>query len=258
MKAHDHPYFAGRFVAMAHRGGPQLAGNEGIENTMAAFERAVALGYQWLETDVHTTADGVLVAFHDERLDRVTDRTGAIAELSWDEVSAARVGGTEPIPRFDELLDAFDVRVNVDIKAPGAVEPLAAAIERHRAHDRVCVGSFDGRRLTDFRRRIGTRVPTAVRPAGVVWTALAPALASRVNDAGVVFQVPVNHVVKGRALPIVTPRFIEAAHAGGRQVHVWTINEAAEMERLIDLGVDGLITDRPDTLAEVLRRRTLW
>lgn len=257
-KVHTHPYFEGPFVALAHRGGALMAANQGIENTLKAFQNAAELGYRWIETDVHTTSDGVLIAFHDTHLDRVTDATGAVASLPWDVVSRARVG-TEPIPRLDELLDAFPtMRFNIDIKAPGAVEPLARAIERHRAHDRVCVGSFSTPRLTAFRRRMGTRVATSVSPAGVLRHLAMPWTPPQWSGPGMAFQVPVSHDVRGHRIPVVTPGFIRRAHAQGRHVHVWTINDSHEMKRLIDLGVDGLVTDRPEVLKPILMSRGLW
>src|SRR6476659_1847681 len=115
---------------------------------MPAFEGAVALGYRYVETDVHVTSDGVLVAFHDDRLDRVTDRTGLIEELNWSEVSRARVDGIEPIPRFEDLLGAFpDLRINIEPKSDRAVDVLAETILRGDALDRVLIGSFVDRRV---------------------------------------------------------------------------------------------------------------
>ncbi len=261
--ATTHPYFDAPFIALAHRGGTLLADNEGIENTVAAFANAVSLGYRWLETDVHATSDGVLVAFHDTHLDRVTDQRGAIAETPWATARAARIlrpnGEAEGIPLMDELLESFpECRFNIDIKAPGAIEPLARLIEHHRAHDRVCVGSFHTRSIDAFRRRMGTRVATSVAPPGVARTAFSPVLPHRFRAHGQAFQVPIHHTVRGRRVSIVTERFVDRAHRMGQHVHVWTINERAEMERLIDLGVDGLVTDRPDVLKDVLSARGLW
>ena len=119
---------------MAHRGFSQ----EGLENTMAAFRAAVELGFRYLETDVHTTADGVLLLFHDDTLDRITDGRGRISELPAETVERERIGGAEHIPRFEELATAFpDVRFNLDVKDWNSVDPLAAAIERFGLHDRV-------------------------------------------------------------------------------------------------------------------------
>ncbi|OYO22668.1 glycerophosphodiester phosphodiesterase [Enemella dayhoffiae] len=257
-RAADYPYFDAPFIPLAHRGGTLLEANLGRENTAYAFEQAVRLGYRWLETDVHVTADGILIAFHDEQLDRVSDATGLIAELPWTELEQVRIGG-EPIPTLDELFERFpEVRFNIDLKAPGAVLPLARTIAAHRAHDRVCVGSFSTERLARFRRQVGRSVATSVNPAGVAWSAFAPLLPRWTHDPGVAFQVPTTWPIAGREVTIVTPGLIARAHAAGQQVHVWTIDDPAEMHRLIDLGVDGLVTDRPDLLKRVCLERGLW
>ena len=172
-------------LAFAHRGGA----SEAPENTMPAFEHAVRLGYRYLETDAHVTADGVLIAFHDDRLDRVTDRTGVIAELPWSEVQHARVDGREPIPLLEDLLTAWpDVRVNIDPKHDAAAEPLAAAIVRTGTVDRVCVGAFSDRRIAVVQ---GARGPGAVhvdgtargRPARVGVARACPAVAGSARPA---------------------------------------------------------------------------
>src|SRR5690606_38590076 len=119
----------GRILALAHRGGAYHPEIEGLENTMAAFQHAAALGYDYLETDVHLTADGVLLAFHDAVLDRVTDSTGAVGELTLADVRRARIGGREQVPTLVELLDAFpQARFNIDIKSDQAVAPLAELV----------------------------------------------------------------------------------------------------------------------------------
>lgn len=246
------PYLADPPLAFAHRGGA----GDWPENTMPAFEGAVALGYRHLETDVHLTADGVLLAFHDDLLDRVTDRQGEIAALPWSEVRRARVAGREPIVRFEDLLGAWpDVCVNVDPKHDRCVEPLAEAIRRSGAVDRVGVGSFSDRRLTRLRGLLGPRLCTALGPRGVarLRTASFGVPAGRFGSARCV-QVP--PAARGRTL--VDERFVQAAHQHGLQVHVWTIDDPAEMGRLLDLGVDGVMTDRPGVLKEVLVARGQW
>lgn len=257
--AADFPYFDRPFIAMAHRGGALLPANVARENSIHAFRSAVELGYRHIETDVHATADGVLVAFHDDRLDRVTDHAGLIREVPWSEVREARIGGCDPIPTLDEVLDTFaDQCLNIDIKAPGAIAPLVRAINRHRAHDRVCVGSFSESRIREFRRTVGALVATSVARSGVVWTRFAPGLSRVLNDGGVVFQVPVEHVVAGRRVRLVTREFVARAHAAGKLVHVWTIDDPGTMAELIELGVDGLISDRIDVLKDVCAARGLW
>ena len=237
-------------LAFAHRGGA----GDWPENTMAAFEHAVALGYRYLETDVHVTADGMLVAFHDDVLDRVTDRAGRIADLSWTEVGAARVHG-HGIPLLAEILDTWpDVRVNIDAKHDAAVEPLAAVLDSTRAHDRVCVAAFSDRRLVRFRRLTGGRVCTAAGPGDIARLRIASFGSPVGRLASACAQVPVHY---GR-MRIVDRSFIRAAHRRGLQVHVWTIDEAAEMRRLLELGVDGIMTDRPVVLKQVLQDRGEW
>lgn len=257
--ARDFPYFDQPFIPLAHRGGSLLGGNLGRENTLHAFANAVSLGYRYLETDVHATADGHLVAFHDDVLDRVTDATGAIRELPLAAVREARIAGIDQVPTLDEVFEHFpEQRINIDIKAPGAIEPLVAAIDAHRAHDRVCVGSFTPSSLERFRRLSGRQVPTSVGPRGIAWTGLVPMLPRLLASPGVAFQMPVDHVVGGRRVRLLTPWLLDSAHRRGKVVHVWTINDSEQMHQLIDLGVDGLVTDAIDVLKGVLLERGLW
>lgn len=258
MRARDYPFFDARFLAFAHRGGALLSANLGRENTMHAFGSAVALGYRYLETDVHATSDGVLVAFHDERLDRVTDGTGLIREQTWAELSEVVVGAQDRIPRLVDVLVRFpEARFNIDAKSDAAVDLLADTIEHLNVHERVCVSSFSLARLQRLRRKVGRRVASSSTAMGVVWTRFSP-LASAIGAVGQALQIPVRRRVAGRWVTLVTEALVQRAHAQGKQVHVWTIDDEAEMERLIDLGVDGIFTDRPDRLRTVLLRRGLW
>ena len=237
-------------IPFAHRGGA----SEFPENTLPAFEHAVRLGYRYLETDAHATADGVLVAFHDDVLDRVTDRQGAIANLPFDVVRTARVRG-EPIPLMEELLAAFpDVRVNVDLKHDGSVAPMVEVIDRTATHDRVCVASFSGKRLDRFRGLTDNRVCTAIGPLDIARLRAVGFGLPTGRFAGACAQVPVR---QGPVL-VVDRRFVDGAHRVGLPVHVWTIDDPVEMERLLDLGVDGIMTDRPSVLKDVLVRRGQW
>ncbi|MFT4009638.1 MAG: glycerophosphodiester phosphodiesterase [Nocardioidaceae bacterium] len=241
-------------IVFAHRGGARHADLLGLENTMAAFSHAVGLGYRYLETDVHASRDGVLYAFHDATLDRLTDRSGAIADLTAAEVDRARIAGHEAIPRLTDVLDAFpEARLNIDIKAPGAVRSLADLVEGRGDHDRVLIGSFQEGSLRQFRRAVSRPVATATGPVGVAG-ALLRVPGALVRDTGVAFQVPVRH----KGVRIVTTGFVRRAHAGGRHVHVWTVDQAAQMRRLLDMGVDGIFTDRTDVLREVLMARGQW
>ena len=259
MTAHRYAFFDSPFIAMAHRGGALLPANLGIENTVAAFRNAVDLGYRYLETDVHATADGQLVALHDDRLDRVSDRQGRIADLSLDDVSRVRIGGREPIPTMAELLSTFpDARFNIDLKHDAAVIPLARLIEEAGAHDRVCVAAFSDVRLRRFRDLTGGRVATSAGPSAVAFTAAVPLLPRVLNTPAAAFQVPVVHTVAGRGVPILTPRFVDTAHRRGMKVHVWDVDDPGEMRRVLALGVDGIITDAVDVLKDVLIGAGRW
>jgi glycerophosphoryl diester phosphodiesterase len=237
-------------LAFAHRGG---AGGF-PENSWPAFEHSVSLGYAYLETDVHATADGQVVAFHDKTLDRVTDASGAIAALPWARVARARIGGTEPIPLLADLLERWPrARFNIDVKEPGAAAPLAGVIARARAWDRVCLTSFSGRRLALARRALDRPVCLATPPAaiGLVKSGLpAAALGARLAARWIrCAQVPAW---------VATPAFIGRAHAAGLQVHVWTVNDREVMSALLDGGADGIMTDETAALREVLIARGSW
>ncbi|MFD7818289.1 glycerophosphodiester phosphodiesterase [Streptomyces sp. NPDC059785] len=239
-------------LAFAHRGGAA----DGLENTLTQFRRAVEAGYRYLETDVHATADGRLVAFHDTTLDRVTDGTGRIADLPWSDVRHARVAGTEPVSLFEELLEAFPgARWNVDVKAEPALLPLLDLIGRTGTWDRVCVGSFSEARVSRAQRLAGPRLATSYGTRGVAALRLrAWGVPAAVRRSAVAAQVPESQ----SGLPVVGRRFVRTAHALGLQVHVWTVNEPGRMHRLLDLGVDGIMTDHIDTLRKVLEERGTW
>jgi glycerophosphoryl diester phosphodiesterase len=238
-------------IAFAHRGGAL----ENPENTMKAFEHAVSLGYRYVETDVQATSDGVAVVFHDDTLDRVTDRLGRIADLPWAEVGLARVAGTEPIPRLDELLAAWpDLRVNVEPKRDPAVDPVVDAIRRAGAVDRVCVASFDDGRVARARRLLGPRLCTT---AGVGETLRLKA-ASYGVPVGDVPSACLQVTPRYKGLPVLDPRLIATAHRLSIPVHVWTIDGPGQMQQLLELGVDGIMTDRPTALKRVLEDRGEW
>lgn len=248
----------GARLAFAHRGGAYHPEIEGLENTSVAFEHAVGLGYEYLETDVHATRDGVLLAFHDAVLDRVTDRAGAIAGLTHAEVAEALIGGRERVPTLGELFEAFpSARFNIDLKSARAVPLLADFVAEHEAWDRVLVGSFSPARLRAFRRLTAGRVPTSAHPLEVLAFLVLPSgrLADRLTRGQVAaLQVPHR---RGR-LTITSRGLVRRAHAAGKHVHVWTVDDPDEMRILLDRGVDGLMTDRTDILRDVLVERGEW
>lgn len=241
-------------LAFAHRGGAR----HGVENTMSTFAAAIALGYAYVETDVHATADGVLVAFHDRTLHRVTGIKGRIEDLTWATLKALPLGTDERVPLLEDLLGTWpDLRVNIDVKANQAVEPLVRSIRRTGSIERVCIGSFSDRRVAQVRAALGPRLCTALGPREAMRLRLA-ALAGGDHRGGTpgvpCAQLP--HLLA--RVPVTDRRLVQHAHRLGMQVHVWTIDEPAEMERLLDMGVDGIMTDRPETLRDVLAGRGAW
>jgi glycerophosphoryl diester phosphodiesterase len=247
----------GPVLAFAHRGGARHPDLPGLENTLAAFEHAVGLSYTYLETDVHITRDGVLVAFHDALLERLTDGTGRIEALDSAELAEIRVGTRERVPTLASLVDAFpDRRFNIDLKSDAAVAPLAAFVRDRALYDRVLVGSFSGRRIRRFRRLVGPRVATAASPGEVAAHLLLPPPLARRLTRGAPAALQVPH--RRGPLVVVTSRLVRRAHAAGLHVHVWTVDDPALMVALLDRGVDGLMTDRTDILRDVLQRRGTW
>jgi glycerophosphoryl diester phosphodiesterase len=234
---------------------------------MPAFDAAVAVGYRYLETDAHVTRDGVVVAFHDSILDRVTDRSGAIGELDIATVQAADAGYTFSVdggnsfpfrgkglvvPRLEDLLASWPhTQINIDPKSDSCVEPLVELIERLRAWDRVCIGAFSDRRLQAIRTLSHGAACTSMGPIAVA-VARTAAVTGRMPRLGAcAIQVP----LASAGVKIVTPRFISAAHRAGLPIHVWTINDRATMNGLLDLGVDGIMTDQLQLLRSVFEAR---
>ncbi|WP_344202518.1 glycerophosphodiester phosphodiesterase family protein [Pseudolysinimonas kribbensis] len=237
---------------LAHRG---LA-LEAPENTMLAFVKALATGVAYVETDVHASADGVAIVSHDPDLRRVAGRNMRIDQLTAAELARIDLGSGQTYPTLTEVLDAFpDARFNIDIKHAAASEPAARAIAAARAQHRVLVGSFDGRRRRSTVRRLDG-VATSASSLAVLATVVGAKLGIRMlvrralRDVDAV-QLPLR-VLRIRAT---TPRVIRAVHELGIEMHVWTINDPAMMRRLLDRGVDGIITDRCDLAMDAVRRR---
>lgn len=243
-------------LAIAHRG----YSREGLENSVTAFKAALAMGYEYVETDINTTSDGVAMVFHDPTLERTTDQRGTIAELPYAEVRKARIGGREPIATLEEFVTALpEASFNIDVKDAGSVDPLITAIEKHGLHDRICVASFSDKRrravLAGLSRPVASAPGKRLLVAYFLLSAWLPGLLIRrlMRDVDVL-QIPTH---QGK-IPLVTAATVRRAHALGLKVHVWTIDEPAEMERLFELGVDGIMTDRADLLAQVMHRRGYW
>jgi glycerophosphoryl diester phosphodiesterase len=240
--------------AFAHRGGAAHA----PENSWTAFEHAVKLGYAYLETDARATSDGKLMAFHDRTLGRRTDGSGAIGSRTYREVSTLRVAGSEPIPLIEDLLGAWpEVRFNIDLKDEPGIALLAGVLRRTGAWDRVCVTSFSGSRLRAARELLGRPVCMATSPAVI---AAVRYTAGPSSQPGLLARRLAGWQVRCAQVPgrVASGSFVRRAHALGLDVHVWTINERAEMIRLLDLGADGIMTDDIEMLREVLIERGQW
>ena len=235
------------FRAYAHRGGSEFA----PENSPAAFAAAVGLGYTWLETDVRATRDGVAVVHHDPLLDRTTDMQGPVLARPWHEVRRARLANGEGPMRLEELLEAHPrTSVNIDLKEGPVIVPALDALRRAGAWHRVCLTSFSTRRLRAARRWAPSAIETAAGPTEVVLQRTTPPrLARRLGARPDRLQVPAR---------LVTPGYLRRAHAHRLPVDAWTVNDPAEMDRLIALGVDGIMTDAPALLREVLRSHGRW
>jgi glycerophosphoryl diester phosphodiesterase len=255
-----HPFLEldrpGTVRAIAHRGG-----GGPVENTLAAFSRAVALGYRHLETDLHATRDGALVVLHDPTLARVAGDPRAVAGLTRDELAGVRIGGSEPVPTFEELVTAFpEARLTVDLKSDASVEPMARLLDRRpELLDRLCLGSFSTARVVAMRRRFGARLMTAATPREIGRLLLAVRLRRRPPrlDAGCV-AVPERYPESGRGFPVGDARLLEVASELGVALHVWTVNDRTRMQALVAAGVSGIVSDELDVLRETLVAAERW
>ncbi|MFF9562438.1 glycerophosphodiester phosphodiesterase family protein [Leifsonia sp. NPDC014704] len=237
---------------IAHRG---LA-LDAPENTLLAFLRALSAGATHLETDIHASADGVAVIAHDPDLARVAGRNVQVGQLTMSELRRIELGHGQGFCSLAEALDAFpQARFNVDVKDARAAASAVAAIREARATDRVLITSFSSER----RRAVADALPGVASSPAVpeFLPALTgarlniPPLVRRALRGFVAVQVPERR----GPLRIVTRRSVERIHAAGAEVHVWTVNDPADMVRLLDLGVDGIVTDRCDVLTTVVTSR---
>ena len=265
-QADDYPFFEQKaFMVIAHQGGEQLRPS----NTMPAFEHAVELGVDVLEMDIHQTKDGVLILMHDDTVDRTTDGSGVIKEMTLAEIKTLDAGhywtdddgATYPyrgqgitVPTLAEIFQAFpDMPMNIEIKqdSPSIVEPFCDLIQEYQMEDKVLIPTFHPDTMNEFREKCPGIATSMTEPEIRLFYGLNKVgLSSFFTPPGQAFQVPES----SGGLQIITPRFVENAQKRHIAVHVWTVNDPADMERLIDTGIDGIITDRPDLLLEVLGR----
>jgi glycerophosphoryl diester phosphodiesterase len=276
-----------RVISYAHRGGSF----EAPSSTIGALEHACQVGVSGLELDVHSTADGVLICCHDDVVDTTTNGTGRISRLSWPQISElnagywfvpyikaspaslgsgeeyifrdeANLGKMTRLARVDEVLESFpNCIVNLDIKSTApSVEPYEEALVRlvldHEAQERVIVSSFLDSAIWRLRQS-KSGISTAAAPGEIseFYFALASGAQAAIDLAKhapyVAFQIPRFH----GEIQLATPRFVEAAHAAGKAVHVWTVNDKAEMEMLLELGVDAIMSDLPSVVVPVIEER---
>lgn len=247
-----HPYLEGaQFTAFAHRGGAL----EAAENTMEAFAHAAELGFGYIETDVQLTSDGVVVVFHDDVLDRLTDLTGRVSDHTWAELAQTPVHGAGKIPRLEDALRAWpEMRFNIDAKTDDVAPPLCA-IARGDDLDRLCLASDNDKRIAFIRSELGAGLCTPAATGETLRFFLAALVGLKPGPtAADCFQVP----PRAHGVPFLTQRQRDRAQEAGKPIHVWTIDEPGEMEYLLDRDVQGIMTDRPTQLREVLKRRNLW
>lgn len=236
----------GDFRAYAHRGGAR----EAPENSLAAFRHATSLGFTFLETDVRPTRDGVAVLHHDADVERTTDAEGLVRDMTWRRVRDLRLADSSTPLRLEELLEEFpDAHITVDAKENGSVAAIADAIHRTRAIDRVCVTSFSRHRLQRLRALL-PRAESGAHPWEVAHLRFLPNSQPR-HGAPARVQVP----TRAFGVNLVGSDFIERAHGRGLAVDVWTIDDPDEMSTLVGLGVDGIMTDSPSVLADLLFAR---
>ena len=244
-------FLEGRFLAFAHRGGNESA----PENSFKAFYNAVQIGYKYLETDVHLTKDGYLIAFHDASLDRVTNKNGLIKDLKLSDIKKAKIDGTEEIPLLLELLDSFpNCFFNIDCKVDETVKPLVDLIKNKALFDRVCVGSFSQKRINYIRKSLGKDVKTSMGPSEVILSKFLSYTSVKYNFQSSYTSIP----IKRYGVSLLDKRNIDYLKSTNQKVIAWTINNEDQMKMLINMGVDGIMTDNLSLLKKVLIDENLW
>ena len=240
-----------KFLAFAHRGGNEFA----PENSFRAFKSAVDIGYKYLETDVHLTKDGFLIAFHDDTLDRVTDKSGLIRDLTLSEIKKAKIAGTDEIPLLSELLNSFtDCFFNIDCKVDETVQPLINLINNNDFINRVCIGSFSQKRINFIRKSLGKEVKTSMGPAEVILSKFLSYTSLGYNFKSSYTSIPIRRY----GINLLDERNINYLKSNNQKVIAWTINDEDQMKMLINIGIDGIMTDNLTLLKKVLIEESLW
>jgi glycerophosphoryl diester phosphodiesterase len=264
----DHPFYSEgppRPWVIAHQGGDGLWPSD----TMFAFERAAEMGVDVLEMDMHSTADGELVLMHDSTVDRTTNGTGRINEMTLAEIKALDAGynwseddgQTFPfrdmgitVPTLEEVFTAYpDYRMNIEIKQaePSIIEPFCQMIRDNQMENHVLVPSFNQESVNEFRQACPEVATSAGESEVIAFFVLSKLFLENIySPKATALQVPETR----SGLTVLTQRLIDAAHRRNLEVHPWTVDETEDMQRMLDMGVDGIITDRPDLMMELLGR----
>lgn len=240
---------------------PRVLAHRGLaidvpENTLLAFARAVAVGVTHIETDVHDSADGVAVISHDDSLSRVSGRSVRVNQLAVSELRRVDLGHGQNFATLAEAIDAFpDARFNIDVKSEGAIGPTIDTIASAKAVNRVLVTSFSSaRRAAAVKGLPGVATSPAFRDMAKILAAARVGLTGRARALLAGYDA-VQLPERWKGVRVVTPSLVRLIHASGAEVHVWTVNDPTDMERLLDLGVDGIVTDRADLAMEAIRSR---
>ena len=237
-------FFNSKFQGFVHRGDATIY----TENTIEAFKEAAILGFQYIESDLRRTKDGKIITFHDPRMQRITGSRANINEMTLANIRMQRLPKKERIPTLDELLEEFpETFFNLDLKVSGMVAEVLKKLKTHNAEDRVCLGSFSSNTI----REINSMNPKINTSMGQSQVALFRFFNIK-NDSNAI-QIP----VKWMGIKVLTKEFLNTCHENGLKVHVWTINEETSMQNLINMGVDGIMTDNPSALMKLMKRNKL-
>ena len=239
-----------KFTPFSHRGGSI----ENDENTLEAFEKSINLGYQYIETDVQHTKDNRLVIFHDNDLKRICNLDVKISDLSFAELQGYKIFNKHKVPLLSEVLNTWsNVYFNIDPKTEKSAYLLLDELKKQKNLNRFCVGSFNSESLNIMRDGLKNKLCTSMSQDEVINFFINRFLPFFNNNAPCL-QIPMYFY----GVKIVTKNLVEHVHNSGKKIHVWTINDESEMKTLIDYGVDGIMTDRPKKLKDILQERLLW
>ena len=239
-----HSFLKSKFQGFVHRGDASSY----IENTLEAFKSAETLGYKYIETDLRETKDGKIITFHDANIKRITGSNITINRSSLSDIRMRRLPKNETIPTIDEVLEELpDSYFNIDLKVYNMEEKVLKKIKSHHALDRICLGSFNSKTI----KKINVLEPKIITSMGLAQVVKYKFFNIKSNSK--LIQIPISW----NGIKVITKRFIEKLHNDNFKVHVWTINKEKEMQRLIDMGVDGIMTDNAIGLMNAMKKNSL-